>query len=920
VGAVFGREQELSLADSFLERTGERFGVLVLEGESGIGKTTIWREVVRRANQRGIRVLSCRPAEAETKLALSALADLLAPVPSDAFATLPEPQWRALDVALLRAEPRAARLDRRTLGTGLRSLLAELSAQQALLVAVDDVQWLDASSATVLGFALRRLVDERVGWLLARRLSAPARLVADGLVGGDEFVTRHTIGPLTLAAVHHLLKEHLDRALSRPALVRVHEASGGNPLFALEIARELDPAAAAEPGPRLAVPERLRDLLARRIPTLAMPAREALLAAAALSQPTAELVELASSPDGLAAAEETALLRVKDGRVTFAHPLYASAVYRSASRRRRRALHRRLARLVTDPEERARHLAVATTEPDESVAAMLEQGAALARARGAWESAAELLERASGLTPPDRLDVAAARGIAAAEHHVHAGDRRRGRELLEGILARPLPPLLRADALRVLAEITYNDENAIEARRLFSQALQYADEPRLAATIELGLSYVSGHLADQPSGVVHAYRALDRAQATRDRSLVAEALGLCAAFDFLCGRGVDWDKVERSLALEDPDSITPLLRHPTTVAAMLLLYVGRHAEARERLAAVRTAAGERGDESDLAFVLLWVSWLETRSGNLAAAAAAAEEGDALAALTGSRSTHANLLAQRALMHAHRGAIAETRRDCAEAAALLERLGAAWVGVWIAAALGLLELSLGNPRAAWEACERATEAVERQGIAEPVPLFFLPDALEALIGLGQLDRGEALLDAFERRGRELDRAWALATAGRCRGLLLAARGDLAGAAAALQRALADHERLDMPFEFARTLLVKGLVDRRARRRADAKASLERALAIFERIGARIWIERTRRELDRVGLRRSAGDELTAGERAVAELAAQGLTNREVASTLFVSPKTVEANLARVYRKLGIASRAELGGRMAGSVRR
>ena len=920
VGDVVGREQELSLAESFLERTGERFEVLVLEGESGIGKTTVWREVVRRARERGLRVLSCRPAETETKLALSALADLLQPVPSRAFATLPEPQRRALDVALLRAEPGAARRDPRTLGTAVRSLLAELSARRPLLVAVDDVQWLDASSATVLEFAMRRLVEARLGWLLVRRLRAPARLVAEEVVGEHGVVTRHVIGPLTLAAVHHLLKDRLDRALSRPTLVRVHQASGGNPLFALEIARELDPAAVVEPGASLPVPDGLRELVARRVPRLPAQAREALLAAAAFSHPTAELVERASSPEGLAAAEDSGLLRVEGRRVSFSHPLYASAVYRSASHRRRRALHRRLARLVTDPEERARHLAVATTDPDQSVASTLERGAALARSRGAWESAAELLERARDLTPRDRAEVAAARGVAAAEHHVHAGDRVRGRALLEDLLDRPLPRSLRADALRLLAEITYNDENAADARRLLSEALRYADEPRLAATIELGLSYVSGHLADPASGVLHAYRALGHAQASGERSVVAEALGQCAIFDFLCGRNIDWDKVERSLAFEDPDRMTPRLRHPTTIAALLLLYVGRHAEARDRFAAVRTAASERGDESDLAFVLLWVSWLETRSGNLAAAAAVAEEGDALATLTGSRSTHANLLAQWALIHAHQGAVAATRRECAEAAALLERLGTAWIGVWIAAALGVLELSLGHPRAAWEACERATEAVERQGIAEPAPVFFLPDALEALIGIGRHDRAEVLIDAFEARGRELDRAWALATAGRCRGLLCAARGDLPGADLVLRRALAEHERLDMPFELARTLLAKGLVDRRARRRGAAKESLERALAIFERMGAPIWAERTRGELERVGLRRSGGDELTPGERAVAELAAQGLTNREVASALFVSPKTVEANLARVYRKLGIASRAELGGRMAGSVRR
>jgi DNA-binding CsgD family transcriptional regulator len=919
VAAVFGRDSELALADSFLESASERFGGLLLEGEAGIGKTTVWREVARRAQQRGFRVLTARPAEAETKLALSAVADLFGPIPAGTLARLPGPQRRALDIALLRSEPDTAGLDRRTLATAVRSLLAELSAEGPLLVAIDDVQWLDGSSAAVVEFALRRLVDVRVGWLFARRLPEPARLAGDALLPGES-LNRVTLGPLTPTALHHLLKDRLDRPLSRPTLVRVHEASGGNPLFAIEIASELDLGAPVEAGARLHVPQGLRELVARRIPKLPVDAREALLAVATLSHPTPELVESASSAAGLATAEETGLLRFDQGRVAFVHPLYASAVYETASRARRAQMHRRLAQVVTDPEEQARHLGAATTEADEGVARRLEQAATVARSRGAWESAAELLGQASTLTPPDRLDEARRRRIAAAEHHVHAGDRARGRALLEEMLAEPLPRSLRADALRLLAEISYNDEHAGEALRLLEEALQYADEPRLAATIELGLSYVSGHVADNRGGLLHAYQALERAEEVEDEPLVGEALSYCAMFEFGCGRGVDWDKVERALELEEPDRVAPLLGSPSLVAALLLLYVGRHSEARERLTAIWTTASERGDESDLGFILFWLGWLETRSGNLGSAAALAEEAASVATLTGSESMYGQVLAQRAFVNAHRGEVAETRRDCGDAAALLERFGNVWVGVWIAASIGLLELSLGNPEAAWHACERATAAVEQQGIADPIFPFFLPDALEALIAVGRLDRAESLLDTFERRGRELDRAWALATGGRCRGLLLAARGDVAGAVPALERALREHERLEMPFELARTLLVKGVVERRARRRARAKESFERALETFERLGAKLWAERARGELGRVGLRRSSGDALTAAERRVAELAAQGLTNRQMAEALFLSPKTVEANLTRVYRKLGIGSRAELGARMAEEVQK
>jgi hypothetical protein len=282
---------------------------------------------------------------------------------------------------------------------------------------------------------------------------------------------------------------------------------------------------------RLGVPAGLRGLLAARIPALSPETRAALLCAAALSHPTVQLVEQASSAEALAAAEETGLLRVEEGQIAFAHPLYASAVYETASRARRTELHRRLAQLVSDPEERARHLALATIHADESVAQTIEAGAAVARSRGAWQSAAELLERARTLTPPDRLDAGHRRGIAAAECHVYAGERSRARVLLADILKEPLPRPLRADALRLLAEISYNDEHDAEAKRLYAEALDHTDDPRLAVTIELGLSYLNGQLADPRAGSVHAYRALAQAEAIGDESLLAPPRARSAVID-----------------------------------------------------------------------------------------------------------------------------------------------------------------------------------------------------------------------------------------------------------------------------------------------------------------------------------------------------------------------------------------------------
>ena len=300
MSGLVGREEELAVADGFLAAATGGLSVLRLQGDAGIGKTTVWSEVVGRAERRGFLVLASRPAQTEAKLALSAVADLLAAAPSRAVARLPAPQRRAIDVVLLHVEPGSAPLDRRTLAMAVRSLLAELAAAGPLLVAVDDVQWLDPDSATVLAFALRRLPADRVGWLLAS-LPVTTGLEPEDLVPPDA-LTACTIGPLAAEALRELVQDRLDAPLSRALLARVRLASGGNPLFALEIARALQGTTSLGDGTPLPVPHGLRELVGGRVRTLPPAAREALLAAAALSRPTVARVEQATSGAGLAEA------------------------------------------------------------------------------------------------------------------------------------------------------------------------------------------------------------------------------------------------------------------------------------------------------------------------------------------------------------------------------------------------------------------------------------------------------------------------------------------------------------------------------------------------------------------------------------------------------------------------------------------
>ena len=306
-----GRQRELAHAQDFLSAARERFSVLLLEGDAGIGKTAVFGEIVRRAQASGMLVLQCRAAQAEAKVALSAVADLLESAPPAIFEALPDPQRRALEIALLRADPGDERITDRVLATATRSVLVQLSAAQPVVVAIDDIQWLDTASVAILGYVLRRLTDEPIGVLAVRRAGESVRLRIDELVP-SETLTRQTIGPMSMAAIHHLIKEHLGESLPRPTLIRVHEASGGNPLFALEIARSLAERGPHRPGQPLPIPRDVESLVRRRVTGLPSRTREVLLTAAALGDPREELVSEAVGrriESDLEPAERTVLRR-----------------------------------------------------------------------------------------------------------------------------------------------------------------------------------------------------------------------------------------------------------------------------------------------------------------------------------------------------------------------------------------------------------------------------------------------------------------------------------------------------------------------------------------------------------------------------------------------------------------------------------
>ncbi|MBI4261722.1 MAG: AAA family ATPase [Actinobacteria bacterium] len=916
-----GREAELEIGSGFLESLPDGPAALVVGGEAGIGKTTVWAELVRLAHDRGFGVLSCRRVQAEAELSFVGLSDLLADVVDDVAPHLPEPQRRALDVALLRADPGGASPDHRAIGAGTLSALAELSGRAPVVVAVDDVQWLDGPTARALGFAARRLRDHPVGFLLSvrpERVPGPPPLgLADALPG--DRVRRVTLGPMSVGALHNILLRGLSRSFPRRLLVRIAEVSEGNPFFALEIARAL-PSSGPEPGwgEVLPVPETLRELLDARVGDLLPRTRELLLVASAASRPSVELVErVVGGPlaDELRAAVQAGILEGEDGRIRFTHPLLASSVYAGTDREARRALHRKLAGAVDELEERARHLALAADGPSAEAAGTLAESAARARTQGAPDAAADRYELAVRLSPASSTD--ALRWVVdEAACRLEAGEADRAGELLERAVAELGAGAVRAEARRLLATIRARRGAVPQAIELLELAAREAgDDRRVRVETELTSFWILTTAGDVRRGAEHARAAMRALEGSSDRSLLAPALVQAAVAELLSGSPVPEEALARALELEAWAERRPLDWRPSFFHAYVARALDRLDEARERFARVRRDLEERGDEGSLPFLLFLMSETETWAGDFTGARALAGEAVDAATATGQPEMEMAGRMALALADTHLGNLPEARDHAARMLELGRSLEAPPLIHLAATTLGHAELSLGHVGAVVDVLGGLPGLLAEVGLGDPAQFRFLPDLVEALLEVGDLGRAEAVLEPFEALAERLDRRWARAVAARCRALLLAARGESSAALDRLDRAEELHAGLAYPFDHARTLLVRGRIHRRRREKGAAKQALDRAAETFTDLRASAWLERTTREARRVGIRPPAPAAFTPTETRVAELAATGMTNREVASAAFISPKTVEAALARVYRKLGIRSRAELGAVMS-----
>lgn len=915
---VVGRGPERAAIAHFIEQVGDGPAALVMDGVAGIGKTTLWASAVDLARGAGYQVLVARPSSAESTLPLGGFGDMFSSVDDRVLATLPAPQRLALEVALLRADPAGAALDQRAIAFAATKLVHALSQTSPVLIAVDDSQWLDPTSAAIVSFAARRLDPHPVGILAARRIAVfePGPFGLD-VAMPDHRCQRLTVGPLALAELHRLLVERLGTSLPRVALLRIQQISAGNPFYALEIARTLIASdAAVLTGEHLPVPESLVDLVRARLDRLPARTRDVLLLAAAATTSTEGVLSEAHGGPvrrALQPAMRAGVLATAEGDIRFDHPLLASAVLEMAGGARVRDAHRRLAGVAASPEDRARHLGLAAGGPDEATAVALEAAAVAARARGASLDAAVLFERASALTPDAHMDAAVRRGILAAEDaFIDLADYHYADTILERIVQRAEPGAARADAMSLQGIVRYFHGRQAEATALCEAALNEVGANRVTrAKVLLRTAYLHGQV-DMERGrqeVCQAADLLDGEQAGVDADLLALALLERANATLQMAEGLLADDIERGTRLITPDGRS-WERDRAEVSAHEL---ARHTDDLVRTIAVLEARvrvrADRGAEDPFLYVHLalincWTGrWDEARSWAERAVESYNREGEDLYPAFALRGV--------ALVAACQGRTDEARAMASRGLQLAQERGDLVVSILHLEVLGFLGISLGDLGEADRHLRDAEQLAARVGVAHPLRFRLDGDLAEVALGVGDLARAERAVERLERAGRTAPTPWTLAVGARCRGLIDAAAGDLDGAMQALERALAAHDRLPMPLERARTILVKGQLHRRRKEKRAADSTLRAGLAIFDDLGAPLWAAKARAELGRVGLRPRAPDDLTAIEQRVALLAAEGLTNREVAAATFLAPKTVGNVLGRVYQKLGVRSRAELG---------
>jgi DNA-binding CsgD family transcriptional regulator len=882
---MVGRKDERARLKALLDAAREgRSGTLLLHGPPGIGKTALLRWTIAEAAD--FTLLRARGMESESDIPFAGLAELITPLLPH-LDELPSVQAAALRGAL--ALGPATPTDRFTVPAALLSLLARAADDRPVLVVIDDAQWLDDPSLEAFLFAGRRLGQEGVVMIgaareMGRRVEMP-------------WLDRMAIEPLPDGDARALL----DGAIAPGVADRLVSTAAGNPLALLEIPGLLSDAQLAGREP-LEDPLRpgtnVERAFAAAIEALPEPTRRALVIAAASSTRRLDAIARAGvSLVDLEPAEEARIVTLTEGELDFRHPLMRSTVYHAASQAERRSAHAALAS-AAEGAERAWHLAACAVAPDESVAAALEQAALDARGRGAHATAMRNLGRAAQLTPAPQPR--GRRLLAAAGDAIRCGAPERALGLLDEAAALTEDPLLLADVERLRGHVELRRGSPAAA---YERLVREADRVRSRDPRRAAAMFLEASIAHMVTGDFHALIA----SAERARSLSAgtEPVVELLATAVIGAGQVALGETEPGVAalaacepyLMEADPLANV--EIVGLAAQAAIWVEDWDGAARILSRVLSAARTASAVTALIHPLAVNALLDLRRGRWAAALAGASEAVELAEDTGSLALLPHALAALTLVEAGLGHEADCRRHVERGLEVVPG-----EGVHLHAALGQLELGLGRIPEAIEALETAERGLRRRGVASTVvPLR--PDLVEAYVRAGRREEAEAILAALPAD---------TAVAARCRGLL-APDEDLRSE---FETALALH---DTPFEKARTQLALGERLRRAKQRAEARQPLTEALDAFERLGARPWAERARTELRATGgpagtrRQQAAAEQLTPHELQIAVLVSQGMTNREAAAALFLSPKTIEYHLGQIYRKLDVRGRAQLARLMA-----
>ncbi|MFE1441584.1 ATP-binding protein [Streptomyces sp. NPDC058739] len=908
---VIGREELFGAAREQLGRGGS----VLLHGPAGIGKSTVLRALAAEYGRTARTVLRCSATESESHLPFLALADLLGLVLPEISDRLPAAQRTALESALTGRGESSLQRDGLALRLAVLSALRVLAAEGPVLVVADDLQWLDPASAELLGFAARRLGDFPVQLLCAVRTEGQEYDRHLRATPPDTLALR--LGPLTRTQVSDLLDQGGYTKLPRSTVRDIHRTSGGNPLFALELGRALaESSAAPRPGEPLPVPTSLRALVLSRLEMLSAEARHTLLVASAGARPTLALLHAAGRENAEAETAQAAALGLlatdpDAPALRFAHPLISAALYAEAPAHTRRAAHAALSTAASDPIERARHLALATTGTDPEVAARLGEAAALARDRGAPSVAASLGLLTARHTPLGMVPSPDARRLQAAEDALTAGEVDLARDIARDVLTRATSSGDRVRAWMVVIEAAGQALGEVDA--VFPQALADAgDDPRLLAQVHYQLAWralmVEGDFAEARAEAQHAAELAARAG---DRRTELLALSFQAQSETLMGHPDAPETIKR--ALREPQDPEVACHHNGAGAARFrwLIMSDQLTEARATATGLLREARRRGVvESEVHFVRM-VAETELRSGHCGRALDLAREGLKLARDCGIGEGASAMFTS--LAEAAGGDAERAQALAREAVGHAEEDGDP---VYLSLALGALgqaQLVAGDAPGAVLSLRRARQLEGGLGVTDPARGRWHGDLAEALVLVGEAGEAQNLIDVTREHALRLRRESALAVLDRAEALVLAARGDHEAALAQLTSVQDRLAKLGYGLEEARAAFARARL-----RSGQGPAAYEEAERLFRRCRALPWLRQVEAAMAAgpVDTARHAPapvdalEGLASMERQVAALVMEGATNREIAGRLFISVKTVEATLTRVYRKLGIRSRVDI----------